>query len=128
MFEVPKQTPEGEYLLRLDLIWPGIIDPPADGFGDPQIYTSCAHIHVSSDATGPLPKGIKIPEDIGSDSPGMFGRDFNALPICLGQTIFANGRFHCYSQACVRLLTCTMTGALTRAMFIPVVPYGLEKS
>ncbi|CAG9988149.1 unnamed protein product [Clonostachys byssicola] len=71
IFDIPKQTPAGEYLLRLDLIWPGLWEPPIYVSDTPQIYATCAQILVESDATGPLPEGIEIPADLNTTTPGM---------------------------------------------------------
>ncbi|KAH7123543.1 glycoside hydrolase [Dendryphion nanum] len=62
---LPKQTPKGQYLLRVDQIWPGVREYSA------QIYPSCAHIEVESEYAGDLPKGVKIPEIFSATSPGM---------------------------------------------------------
>lgn len=72
VFKIPAQTPEGDYLLRTDLIWPGFDWPEIPSSGIAQLYPSCAQIHVVSEATGELPKGgISIPEDFSHTSPGM---------------------------------------------------------
>ncbi|KAI8626161.1 glycosyl hydrolase family 61-domain-containing protein [Xylariaceae sp. FL1651] len=71
VFNIPKQTPQGEYLLRFDMIWagmnwPGVSQSPA------QIYATCAQIQVESDVKGgTLPVGVQIPEDLSHTSPGM---------------------------------------------------------
>jgi hypothetical protein len=73
IFKVPKQTPAGQYLLRVDLIWPGllyILDGKVISDGEAQLYPSCAQIEVESEATEPMPQGISIPEDLGTKSPG----------------------------------------------------------
>ncbi|KAH8593305.1 glycosyl hydrolase family 61-domain-containing protein [Bisporella sp. PMI_857] len=77
-FTIPKQTPAGDYLLRIDL--------PAMGFRDlyyvdgqpvilrteSQLYPSCAQIRVLNDEyQGDLPVGVKIPEAFEPDEPGM---------------------------------------------------------
>ncbi|KAF2004387.1 hypothetical protein P154DRAFT_572046 [Amniculicola lignicola CBS 123094] len=74
IFKVPKQTPAGQYLMRVDLAWPGFVYKlGADLISDVQgqLYPSCAQIEVESDVTGSLPKGIKIPEDLQPKSQGM---------------------------------------------------------
>jgi hypothetical protein len=63
-FQIPKQTPAGQYLLRFDLVWASYDDWPA------QFYPGCAQIEVESDVTGTLPEGIKIPEDLTHYGPG----------------------------------------------------------
>ncbi|KAI9159064.1 putative endo-beta-1,4-glucanase D [Paramyrothecium foliicola] len=74
IFKLPKQTPTGQYLLRVDLIWPGLLwikDGKVITDGHAQFYASCAQIEVESDASGSLPCGIRIPEDVSLKSPGM---------------------------------------------------------
>ncbi|KAI0134080.1 glycosyl hydrolase family 61-domain-containing protein [Xylariales sp. AK1849] len=70
LFKIPSQTPAGQYLLRVDEIWPGLEEP---GFSHAlgQFYPSCAQLLVESDVSGPLPEGIRIPEDLSHTSPGM---------------------------------------------------------
>lgn len=70
IFDIPEQTPAGEYLLRLDLIWPGLWEPPIYVSDTPQIYASCAQILVESNAPGPLPEGIEIPAGLNTLTPG----------------------------------------------------------
>lgn len=70
---IPKQTPAGKYLLRIDQIWPGVSVDKAP----PQLYPNCAHIEVESEFTGDLPKGIKIPEAFASENEGMLWGDEN---------------------------------------------------
>ncbi|KAI0534911.1 glycoside hydrolase [Xylaria digitata] len=72
-FSIPPQTPPGQYLLRIDLIWPGAtMKAYNDNTVYAQMYPSCAQIQVESDAIdGMLPKGIKIPEDLSPSSPGI---------------------------------------------------------
>jgi len=62
---LPKQTPAGKYLLRVDQVYPGVQDSVA------QIYPACAHIEVESDVNGELPKGIQIEEALSDYAPGM---------------------------------------------------------
>ncbi|KAI0397556.1 glycosyl hydrolase family 61-domain-containing protein [Xylariaceae sp. FL0594] len=67
LFNLPKETPAGQYLLRLDMANPGRVNVT-----NAQIYATCAQIEVVGDAgNGTLPKGIRIPEDMTDDSPGM---------------------------------------------------------
>jgi hypothetical protein len=73
---LPKQTPHGQYLLRLDSVYiGGMITYPGETeeslYRNAQVYGACVHIDVESEASGPLPKGIHIPEDIMTPSPGM---------------------------------------------------------
>ncbi|KAI3325406.1 glycoside hydrolase [Xylariaceae sp. AK1471] len=71
VFNIPKQTPQGQYLLRLDMSWPGQHNDPYEP-SPGQIYATCAQIQVDSDIKdGTLPKGIRIPEDMSNTSPGM---------------------------------------------------------
>lgn len=71
VFKIPEQTPGGEYLLRMDLIWPGMWQPPIYVSDIAQIYATCAQILVKSDVTGSLPEGIMIPEGLNGTEPGM---------------------------------------------------------
>ncbi|GAW19297.1 hypothetical protein ANO14919_087830 [Xylariales sp. No.14919] len=70
VFNVPKETPAGEYLLRADLVNTGVFEFNFTSF-PAQLYPSCLQIHVESDFEGSLPEGIKIPEDLMHESPGM---------------------------------------------------------
>jgi hypothetical protein len=49
--------------MRVDIIEPDEL---------PQFYPSCAQIEVQSEATGELPKGVKIPEDWQKSSEGVY--------------------------------------------------------
>lgn len=73
--KIPKQTPAGQYLLRVDQIWPGYYWKEGNTIvrgSEGQLYPSCAQIEVESEVVGgKLPKGIKIPEDFSPASPGM---------------------------------------------------------
>lgn len=71
--KIPSQTPPGQYLLRIDLIYEGMTYDGADfkSHADAQLYPSCLQIEVASNATGTLPKGVKIPEVFSPQSPGM---------------------------------------------------------
>jgi hypothetical protein len=74
IFKIPKQTPAGQYLLRIDLIWPGLLYNLRGQIvtdGEAQLYPSCAQIEVESEIEGSLPQGIHIPEDVRKKSPGM---------------------------------------------------------
>jgi hypothetical protein len=64
VFKIPAQTPAGEYLMRMDIIW------GSRGAGS-QLYPSCAQIRVESDSTTTLPEGVRIPEAFTPTSPGM---------------------------------------------------------
>ena len=64
-FQIPKQTPAGQYLLRVDFVYNHWI-------GTAQLYPSCAHVEVESAASGALPKGVKFPEVY---DPAMPGKD-----------------------------------------------------
>jgi hypothetical protein len=63
---IPKQTPAGKYLLRVDQPYYG------SGNSDAQMYPTCAQIEVMGGVSGDLPKGIKIPEDLQNESPGTY--------------------------------------------------------
>jgi hypothetical protein len=69
---LPKQTPAGQYLMRIDYVYTGF-RYPADKYPHviAQHYPSCLQIDVTSDVTGDLPKGVKIPEILMPDQPGM---------------------------------------------------------
>lgn len=70
-FKIPEQTPAGQYLMRMDVPWSGMINPYIHhGEALTQLYPSCAQINVRSKATGQLPKGVKIPEIFSPDVPG----------------------------------------------------------
>jgi hypothetical protein len=71
VFKIPQQTPAGEYLLRMDLIWPGLWQPPIYVSDGAQFYPTCAQILVKNNVTGSLPEGIKIPEGFNTTEPGM---------------------------------------------------------
>ena len=74
MFKIPTQTTAGEYLLRVDAPWVTGLTwnrwDPADKINRSQLYPSCVQILVKSNATGPLPPGVRIPEDMSAESPG----------------------------------------------------------
>jgi hypothetical protein len=77
-FQIPKQTPAGQYLLRMDSVNIGMHTMPKDGSdwiwqsGETQVYPGCAQIEVQSDYTGSLPEGgVQIPEALFTKSPGM---------------------------------------------------------
>ncbi|KAI8947023.1 glycoside hydrolase [Xylaria longipes] len=76
-FTIPPQTPAGQYLLRIDMIWPGTVMKQQNYTLYTQMYPSCAQIQVESDAIGDsLPKGIRIPEDLSPTSPGMMVSEY----------------------------------------------------
>ncbi|KAI9895993.1 hypothetical protein N3K66_009062 [Trichothecium roseum] len=62
IFTIPEETPAGDYLLRMDLVVPGLWEPPIYTADVAQLYATCAHLSIASEATGSLPEGIKIPE------------------------------------------------------------------
>ncbi|TGJ82975.1 hypothetical protein E0Z10_g5805 [Xylaria hypoxylon] len=70
VFNVPKETPAGDYLLRTDLVNTGVFEANVTTF-PAQVYPSCLQIRIESDFEGSLPAGIKIPEDLMHESPGM---------------------------------------------------------
>ncbi|KAI0805727.1 glycosyl hydrolase family 61-domain-containing protein [Xylaria sp. FL0064] len=70
MFNVLKETPAGEYLLRVDLVNTGVFEFNFTTF-PAEVYPSCLQIRVESDFQGSLPQGIKILEDLMHASPGM---------------------------------------------------------
>ncbi|KAF2742262.1 lytic polysaccharide monooxygenase [Sporormia fimetaria CBS 119925] len=73
IFKIPAQTPAGQYLMRMDVIWSGwqseYIKPPAAGLAE--MYPSCAQLNIVSDSTKELPQGVKIPEIFDIWEPGM---------------------------------------------------------
>jgi hypothetical protein len=69
VYKIPPQTPAGDYLMRMDQIWPGIY--PADCWVMAQMYPTCAQIRVESTSSLELPGGIKLPRDVIHFSPGM---------------------------------------------------------
>ncbi|KAI0187872.1 glycosyl hydrolase family 61-domain-containing protein [Xylaria flabelliformis] len=72
IFDIPGQTPAGEYLLRVDLIWAYYKDSQRVAGGYTQLYPSCLQVKVESAVEGSLPAGgIKIPENLCRDCPGM---------------------------------------------------------
>ncbi|KAF2871788.1 glycosyl hydrolase family 61-domain-containing protein [Massariosphaeria phaeospora] len=72
---IPKQTPAGKYLVRVDQVYYG----NSQYNTAPQLFPACAQIEVVSDTTGDLPKGIKIPENLQMDQPGMTSK-YEDLP------------------------------------------------
>lgn len=74
-FKIPEQTPAGEYLLRVDLVFNTWQVDYA------QTYPSCAHIEVTSAASGSLPSGVKFPEVYRPDMPGKRERPVVSSPL-----------------------------------------------
>lgn len=72
-FRIPAQTPAGEYLLRVDIVW-------ADGwnewrtapFDQAQMYPSCVQLRVESESRAVLPEGVRIPEIFQWEQPGRW--------------------------------------------------------
>ncbi|KAH7122837.1 glycosyl hydrolase family 61-domain-containing protein [Dendryphion nanum] len=91
--KLPPQTPAGKYLLRIDQIWPGGGDPSGGAGSDPQHYPACAHIEVESNSnSNPLPKGVKIPEVLCRECPGMtFGGNHATWLEALNGTVYPGG-------------------------------------
>lgn len=54
--------------MRIDLIWPGM--DYLGSYSPAQLYPSCAQLVIEGESSGPLPKGIIIPEDLSHYSPG----------------------------------------------------------
>jgi hypothetical protein len=65
MATIPRQTPAGQYLVRIDQVWFGSTQDNAQ----PQLYPACAHVELLGETTGGLPKGVKIPEALQMDQP-----------------------------------------------------------
>lgn len=72
-FNIPAQTPPGQYLMRMDYIWAGFRHDSGK-IGDPatyaQMYPTCAQLNVVSDSQAAFPKGVKIPEILAPNQPG----------------------------------------------------------
>ncbi|KAF2791623.1 lytic polysaccharide monooxygenase [Melanomma pulvis-pyrius CBS 109.77] len=70
VFNIPRQTPAGQYLMRVDIVWS---DFYYEGVrhNSSQLYPSCVQIEVEGDSTTVLPKGVHIPEIFAPDAPGM---------------------------------------------------------
>ncbi|CAI6333745.1 unnamed protein product [Periconia digitata] len=73
-FKIPAQTPSGQYLMRMDLIWSGATNEYIN-IGDDgslaQMYPSCAQLNIQSESKAEFPKGVKIPEIFQPLEPGM---------------------------------------------------------
>ncbi|KAF1994663.1 hypothetical protein P154DRAFT_613009 [Amniculicola lignicola CBS 123094] len=71
-FKIPTQTPAGQYLMRMDIIWSGMTDnytKIGDSLG--QMYPSCAQLNIVSGSKVAFPQGVKIPEIFSPEAPGM---------------------------------------------------------
>jgi hypothetical protein len=67
------QLTKDALVLRMDLVWPGMIDSYVNFTVRAQMYPSCAQIQVEGDTESKaMPKGIRIPEDFTHESPGIF--------------------------------------------------------
>ncbi|KAF2875390.1 glycosyl hydrolase family 61-domain-containing protein [Massariosphaeria phaeospora] len=73
-FKIPEQTPPGQYLMRMDLLWSGVqseyIKIGEDG-SLAQMYPSCAQLNIVSESKAALPNGVKIPDIFQPLEPGM---------------------------------------------------------
>jgi hypothetical protein len=65
-FTIPRTTPPGTYLLRLELPFP-IKDWP----GHSQWYVNCAHVEIVGEGGGTPGPMIKIPDDYSSFDEGI---------------------------------------------------------
>ncbi|KAI1817001.1 glycoside hydrolase [Poronia punctata] len=96
LFNIPKQTPAGQYLLRLDMSWPSIRNEDGTTLTQSQIYATCAQIEVVNDdpeAASALPEGIRFPEDYTDDAPGMHtSADMNDGLIIDPDYVYAGGK------------------------------------
>ena len=63
---IPAQTPPGQYLMRMDVLWSGA----QPGQIQAQMYPSCAQLNIVSDSKTALPEGVRIPEIFADDQPG----------------------------------------------------------
>jgi len=92
VFNIPAQTPAGQYLLRVDLVNTGLKYDNSDSQVPAQLYPGCAQILVESKFGGELPAGIKIPEDFSHASPGMAtGLDMNRQLSVEPQYVYPGG-------------------------------------
>lgn len=75
VFKVPEQTPSGQYLMRMDIIWAGMTNPYVKlGEDLGQMYPTCAQLNIVSKSNTPFPKGVKIPAIFAPDQPGKSKR------------------------------------------------------
>ncbi|ORY14706.1 glycosyl hydrolase family 61-domain-containing protein [Clohesyomyces aquaticus] len=84
-FSIPKQTPKGQYLMRVDIIWSEFWYLGKTN-GIAQMYPSCVQIEVESEVEGELPRGVRIPEIFFPDQPGVA----TSLDMYRGLTVDAN--------------------------------------
>jgi hypothetical protein len=71
IFDIPSQTPEGQYLIRIDQSYAALSIHTDPRYIYGQMYPSCAQIEVKNSAPGELPTGVGIPEAFAPDLPGM---------------------------------------------------------
>jgi hypothetical protein len=69
---IPKNTPPGEYLARIEQIALHL------GTGVPEIFVSCAQIRVTGSGTG-NPSKVSIPGYIKANNPGVIANIYNGL-------------------------------------------------
>ncbi|KFA73937.1 hypothetical protein S40288_00925 [Stachybotrys chartarum IBT 40288] len=69
VFQIPAQTPPGQYLMRMDQVNPGLYP---DGLSLAELYPTCAQLNIQSNSTAALPAGVKIPEAMIHHAPGMY--------------------------------------------------------
>lgn len=73
-FKIPKQTPAGQYLLRMDSVNLGFHVGQNWKWqnAETQVYPGCAQIEVESEYSGNLPEGsVSFPEALYNEAPGM---------------------------------------------------------
>ncbi|PVH99558.1 lytic polysaccharide monooxygenase [Periconia macrospinosa] len=77
VFRIPEQTPPGQYLMRVDIVWSdGWNEWRTPPFDSAQMYPSCVQLAVESESKAVLPKGVKIPEIFQWEQPGrLFARN-----------------------------------------------------
>lgn len=121
-FKIPIQTPTGQYLLRMDLIWAR--NGSAEGVGIyPQTYPSCAQIRIESNTSGRPPNGFRIPEDLSPKSPGN-----STLSRVFSNTHFVVPCWCPALQACVYPKRWQMGKQWTKIICIQVDHYGMGKT
>jgi hypothetical protein len=70
-FHIPKTTPPGKYLLRMEFFY------ALSGFNQTQFYISCAHVNVVGPGGGQPKEFIRFPGGYKQDDPGGFNHDLS---------------------------------------------------
>lgn len=68
--QIPPKTPPGDYLLRFESLY------PRNGYPKPgdiraHIYPACAHVRIRGPGGAVLPEGVRFPEALPWDHPGL---------------------------------------------------------